>query len=42
MKSTISKIIVILPINIKGGDMSGFVRLLLVNFVPRGGAFEVC
>ena len=26
----------------RGGDMSGFVRLLLVNCGPRGGAFEIC
>ena len=26
----------------RGGDMSGFVLLLLMNFGPRGGAFEIC
>ena len=30
------------PLRGRGGDMSVFVRLLLVNFGPRGGAFELC
>ena len=25
----------------RGGDMSGFVRLLLMNLGPRGGAFDI-
>ena len=29
------------PLRERGGDMSGFVRLSLMNFGPRGGAFEI-
>ena len=29
------------PLRGKGGDMSAFVRHLLINFGPRGGAFEI-